>query len=62
MYEVDADHAACVTRPELFNPVLLQACWSVTAAPARRGRQLAGQLTGRPVQLNPELLGYSSTT
>ena len=32
VYEVDADHAACVTRPELFNQALLQACWSVTAA------------------------------
>ena len=27
---VDADHAVCVTAPELFTPVLLQACLSVT--------------------------------
>jgi len=32
VHEVAADHAACVTTPEVFNPVLLQACWSVTAA------------------------------
>ena len=31
VHEVAADHAACVTAPEIFNPVLLQACWSVTA-------------------------------
>ena len=34
VHEVAADHAACVTVPEVFNPVLLQACWSVTAARA----------------------------
>jgi pimeloyl-ACP methyl ester carboxylesterase len=33
VHEVDADHAACVNRPELFNQALLQACWSVAAAP-----------------------------
>ena len=32
VHEVDADHAACVTRPQLFTQSLLQACWSVTAA------------------------------
>jgi 3-oxoadipate enol-lactonase len=32
VHEVAADHAACVTSPEVFTPVLLQACWSVTAA------------------------------
>lgn len=31
VHEVAADHAACVTTPEVFNPALLQACWSVTA-------------------------------
>jgi len=31
VHEVAADHAACVTAPGIFNPVLLQACWSVTA-------------------------------
>ncbi len=30
---VDADHAVCVTAPEIFTPVLLQACMSVTADP-----------------------------
>ena len=34
VHEVDADHAACLTRPRLFNQVLLQACWSVEAARA----------------------------
>ena len=33
VHEVDADHAACVNRPELFNQALLQVCWSVAAAP-----------------------------
>ena len=32
VHEVAADHAACVTAPGIFNPVLLQACWSVTGA------------------------------
>ena len=32
VHEVDADHAACLTRPQLFNQALLQACWSVEAA------------------------------
>ena len=31
VHEVDADHAVCVTAPQLFTPVLLQACWSVEA-------------------------------
>ncbi len=31
VHEVDADHAACVTRPEVFSQALLQACWSVAA-------------------------------
>ena len=34
VHEVDADHAVCVTRPQLFTQSLLQACWSVTAARA----------------------------
>ena len=29
VHEVDADHAVCITAPEVFAPVLLQACWSV---------------------------------
>jgi pimeloyl-ACP methyl ester carboxylesterase len=32
VHEVAADHAVCVTSPQVFNPALLQACWSVTAA------------------------------
>jgi pimeloyl-ACP methyl ester carboxylesterase len=34
VHEVDADHAVCVTKPQLFTQSLLQACWSVTAARA----------------------------
>ena len=30
VHQVDADHAVCVTAPQVFAPVLLQACWSVT--------------------------------
>jgi 3-oxoadipate enol-lactonase len=29
VHEVDADHAVCVTAPQLFTQALLQACWSV---------------------------------
>jgi 3-oxoadipate enol-lactonase len=38
VHEVDADHAMCVTRPQLFTQALLQACWSVTAARADSGQ------------------------
>jgi 3-oxoadipate enol-lactonase len=43
VHEVDADHAVCVTRPQLFAQALLEACWSVTAA--RAGQEQTG-LTG----------------
>ena len=33
VHEVDADHAVCVTAPQVFVPALLRACWSVTSAP-----------------------------
>jgi 3-oxoadipate enol-lactonase len=33
IHEVDADHAVCITAPQLFAQVLLQACWSVTPGP-----------------------------
>ena len=36
VHEVDADHAVCTTAPQVFTPVLLEACWSVEA---RRTRQ-----------------------
>jgi 3-oxoadipate enol-lactonase len=29
VHEVDADHAVCITAPQVFAPALLQACWSV---------------------------------
>ena len=38
VHEVDADHAMCVTRPQLFTQALLQACWSVTADRADSGQ------------------------
>ena len=31
VHEVDADHGACITAPQLFAPALLEACWSVEA-------------------------------
>ena len=31
VYEVDADHAVCITTPQVFNPVLLEACRWVEA-------------------------------
>ena len=34
VHEVDADHAVCLTKPQVFLPVLLQACRSVEAGPA----------------------------
>ena len=43
VHQVDADHAVCVTRPELFTQVLLEACWSVEAG--RAGHEQPG-LTG----------------
>ena len=33
VHEVDADHAVCITAPQVFTRALLQACWSV--APGR---------------------------
>ena len=30
IHEMDADHAACITEPQVFAQILLQACWSVT--------------------------------
>ena len=35
VHDVDADHAVCVTRPQLFTQALLQACWSVHGGPGR---------------------------
>lgn len=36
IHEVDADHAVCITAPQVFVQVLLQACWSVTPGPVAR--------------------------
>jgi len=33
VHEVNADHAVCITAPQVFAQVLLQACWSVTSEP-----------------------------
>ena len=43
VHEIAADHAVCTTNPQLFVPVLLQACWSVEA----RG---AGQPGAAPIK------------
>ncbi len=39
VHEIAADHAVCVTAPQVFAQTLLQACWSVEARHA--GRALA---------------------
>jgi 3-oxoadipate enol-lactonase len=36
VHEVNADHAVCITAPQVFAQVLLQACWSVTPDPLAR--------------------------
>jgi pimeloyl-ACP methyl ester carboxylesterase len=36
IHEVDADHAVCITAPQVFAQVLLQACWYVTPAALAR--------------------------
>jgi 3-oxoadipate enol-lactonase len=36
IHEVDGDHAMCITAPQAFAQVLLQACWSVTPGPVVR--------------------------
>jgi 3-oxoadipate enol-lactonase len=33
VHELPADHAVCVTAPQVFAQVLIQACWSVTSGP-----------------------------
>ena len=50
IHEVDADHAVCITAPQVFAQVLLQACSSVTPAPSCSAAGfVADQL--RPAQL-----------
>jgi pimeloyl-ACP methyl ester carboxylesterase len=41
IHEMDADHAACITEPQVFAQILLQACWSVTPGSLAQ-RQSAG--------------------
>lgn len=41
VHEVEADHAVCVTAPQVFTPVLLAACWSVDAVARTPRRALA---------------------
>ncbi len=40
VHEVDAEHGVCINAPQLFADALLDACWSVAAAPARRDSHL----------------------
>jgi 3-oxoadipate enol-lactonase len=42
IHEVNADHAVCITAPQLFAQALLQACWSVTPAPVARPQHCGG--------------------
>jgi pimeloyl-ACP methyl ester carboxylesterase len=42
IHEVNADHAVCITAPQLFAQALLQACWSVTPAPVARPQHCRG--------------------
>ena len=44
VHDVEADHAVCVTAPQVFTPVLLRACWSVDVAShaPRRAQAAAG--------------------
>jgi 3-oxoadipate enol-lactonase len=41
VHQVHADHAVCITAPEVFAQALLQACWSVTSGRAGQERQAA---------------------
>jgi pimeloyl-ACP methyl ester carboxylesterase len=46
VHEVEADHAVCITAPQVFIPALLQACWSV--APARVRRKWPALISAAP--------------
>ncbi len=38
VHQVDADHAVCITAPQVFTQALLQACWSAEPDRARHKR------------------------
>jgi pimeloyl-ACP methyl ester carboxylesterase len=38
VHQVDADHAVCITAPQVFTRTLLQACWSVEPDRVRHTR------------------------
>jgi hypothetical protein len=38
VHEVDADHAVCITAPQVFAQVLLNACWSVEPGHGKHAR------------------------
>ncbi len=40
VHEVDADHAVCITAPQVFARTLLQACWSVQPGRGRDDHRL----------------------
>jgi pimeloyl-ACP methyl ester carboxylesterase len=46
VHEVNADHAVCVTAPQVFAQVLLQACWSVTSGALAQPVVSDGNLAG----------------
>ena len=39
VHEVDADHAVCITAPQMFTPALLEACRSAAAGRSKHARQ-----------------------
>ena len=45
-YEVDADHAVCITAPQVFTPVLVKACTQVTPRHRGHARQTRGASPG----------------
>jgi pimeloyl-ACP methyl ester carboxylesterase len=44
VHEVHADHAVCITAPQMFAQVLLQACWSVAPGSLAPGSLASGLL------------------
>jgi len=38
VHEVDADHAVCITAPQVFAPALLKACWSAELGRGKHAR------------------------
>ena len=41
LYRVDADHAVCITAPQVFAPMLLEACQAVQAGSVPADQRLS---------------------